>query len=69
MRSKLPNIQPRLYPDKPMYLVCFDERDECIVGWVGYENFKSPYVRIRAILTKAFYDNAKGSELTAVRYK
>lgn len=69
MRSRLPNIIPRMYPDMPMCLACYDERDVCVVGWIRYENLKGsfkPY--IRATLTKAFYDNSKGSELTIVRY-
>ena len=70
MRSRLPNIQPRFYPDHPMCLVCYDERDACVVGWIKYKNLKNnfkPYVR--TTLTKAFYDNSRGSELTVVRYK
>ena len=70
MRSRLPNIQPRFYPNMPMCLVCYDERDECVVGWIKNENLKNHFrPRVRLALTKAFYDNAKGSELTAARYK
>lgn len=70
MRSKLPNIQPRFYPDKAMCLVCYDERGACVVGIVEYENLKGMYAkRVRKALTIDFYNEVAGSELTIVRYK
>ena len=68
MKSKLPTIEPKKY--SKTCLICYDYREACVVGYVKHENLKGLYAkRARIALTRDFYNEVKGSELTVVRYR
>ena len=71
MKSKLPTIEPKNYGiDDKTWLICYDYREACVVGYVKHENLKGLYAkRVRRALTRDFYNEVKGSELTVVRYR
>jgi hypothetical protein len=70
MKSKLPTIEPKKYRIYKTCLICYDYREACVVGYVKHENLKGLYAkRVRRALTRDFYNEVKGSELTVVRYR